>query len=89
MYLLTWNPKRWTWTDQEDNIQTVQSEGSLVLPWSCGTTRKIRSGDRVFLMRLGVEPKGIIGSGIVVKALRLPAVQPKDSKDGTTFSEAL
>jgi 5-methylcytosine-specific restriction protein A len=32
--------------------------------WSCGPTRK-QVGDVFFLMRLGVEPKGILGCGYI------------------------
>jgi 5-methylcytosine-specific restriction protein A len=35
--------------------------------WSCGNTKQIEIDDRVFLIRLGVEPKGIVGSGWVTK----------------------
>lgn len=35
--------------------------------WSCGNTKQIGKGDRVFLIRLGKEPKGIVGSGWVFK----------------------
>lgn len=34
--------------------------------WSCGGTRKIKAGDTFFLMKVGVEPKGIIACGYVV-----------------------
>jgi 5-methylcytosine-specific restriction protein A len=33
--------------------------------WSCGTTKSMMPNDRAFLIKLGSEPKGIIGSGIV------------------------
>ena len=31
--------------------------------WSCGNRKDIRPGDRLFLIRLGEEPRGIMGSG--------------------------
>ena len=31
--------------------------------WSCGNTKRIRSGDRLFLMRQGEEPRGIVAAG--------------------------
>lgn len=34
--------------------------------WSTGVTKRIVPGDRCFLMRLGANPKGIIGSGLFV-----------------------
>ncbi len=33
--------------------------------WSCGNTKRISTGDMFFLMKLGVEPKGIIGCGYI------------------------
>ncbi len=33
--------------------------------WSCGNTKRIDLGDSFFLIRLGIEPKGIIGCGCV------------------------
>lgn len=33
--------------------------------WSCGKTKRINTGDLFFLMRLGIEPKGIIGCGYI------------------------
>jgi hypothetical protein len=44
--------------------------GEIVIGrWSCGNRKQIEIGDRVFLIRLGVEPKGIVGSGWVIKPL--------------------
>jgi 5-methylcytosine-specific restriction protein A len=64
-YLYTWNPRKWVWDDfklavkEHNNGQTYESN------WSCGVTKKILVGDKFFLMRLGVEPKGIIACGYV------------------------
>src|SRR4051812_8062488 len=62
-YLLTWNPKNWTW----DTLSDVAEKTRLGTPhkerWSTGKRKDIRKGDRVFLIRLGQEPKGIIGVG--------------------------
>ncbi len=64
-YLLAWNPDRWHWSDLNDVVKRV-AQGELVLiRWSCGSTRRIARGDRVFLIRLGQEPRGIFGSGTV------------------------
>lgn len=57
-YLLTWNP---------DHFQFGGDEG--VLPgtehrWTCHS-KQPRVGDRVYLIRLGVEPRGIVASGTV------------------------
>ena len=67
-YLLTWNPNRWTWdTLPEDAQHSI--EGDVVKEcWSSGNTKRIAPGDRLFLMRLGVEPRGILASGWAISA---------------------
>jgi 5-methylcytosine-specific restriction enzyme A len=64
-YLYTWNPKRWTWPDHDLAIYLVTNGEEYERPWSCGNTKKIEIGDRFLLMRVGVEPKGIIACGYV------------------------
>lgn len=68
-YLLTWNPKRWNWKPNElsQKIKAVQQGERVVERWSCGRNKKIKRGDRIFLIRLGQEPRGIFGSGFVSK----------------------
>lgn len=62
-YLVTWNPTKWDWREIEDNIRDLESKGYFERRWSCGNSKNIKKGDRVFLIRLGEEPKGIMGSG--------------------------
>ena len=69
-WLLTWNPKYYDWEDPEDegeSISLLQKKLSAndvaSMTWSCGSSKRIKSGDRVFIMRLGIEPKGIVASG--------------------------
>lgn len=66
-YLYTWNPERWAWSDQQDAIYRINNGDQYDYDryWSCGNTKRIEVGDLFFLMRLGVEPKGIIGCGYV------------------------
>ena len=64
-YLYTWNPDRWTWADQADAIYRVNNNLPYDMFWSCGNTRKIAVGDTFLLTRVGVAPKGIIGSSSV------------------------
>ncbi len=63
-YLLTWNPKRWHWENLQEEIEEINENGFLIGRWSVGVSKNIKRGDRVFLIRLGIEPKGIIGSGL-------------------------
>jgi 5-methylcytosine-specific restriction protein A len=62
-YLLTWNPQKWPWEDIQDSIDEVAKKGFAKFSWSCGNSKRIIKGDRVFLLRQGVEPRGICGSG--------------------------
>jgi len=55
----------------DDDIDTFKKQGHLESRWSCGITKKIVPGDRVFLMKLGKEePKGIMASGRAVSHVR-------------------
>ena len=67
-YLLTWNPNRWAWDDLAKEANDTAAGKTVVGRWSCGNTKQIQKGDRVFLVRLALEPKGIVGSGWVVKS---------------------
>ena len=62
-FLLTWNPNKWHWRDMAADIHRCQSEGYLDDRWSCGRNKHIQPGDRVFLLRQGQEPRGLIASG--------------------------
>ncbi len=65
-FLFAWNPDNWVWKDLEQNIEELNNTGKLTLKWSCISHTKVRPGDRAFLVRLGIAPKGIIGSGTVI-----------------------
>ena len=60
-FLLTWNPKKsstqWIW----ENVPS--SASGFEVAWSCGNAKKICKGDRIFMIRLGAEPKGVYASG--------------------------
>ena len=65
-YLLTWNPKKSDWPDLRSKIQKVRLGQLVELRWSCGNTKRIQEGDRIFLLRQGLEPRGIMASGTVL-----------------------
>ncbi len=67
-YLLTWNPLNWKWDDLEEESQRTAEGQPVDDRWSCGNTKRIRSGDRLFLLRQGVEPRGIVASGWATSA---------------------
>ncbi|MBX2973231.1 MAG: HNH endonuclease [Flavobacteriales bacterium] len=64
--LLTWNPKKWAWEDLDEMVQEVKDHGSCLDQWSVGRSKDINPGDRFYLLHLGIEPRGIIGSGWII-----------------------
>ncbi len=69
-YLLAWNPARWHRTEAEwqEDIAQLARLGPEDYSWSLGTNfRRIRRGDRLFLMKVGRKSPGIFASGRAVK----------------------
>lgn len=64
-YLFGWNPQKFAWTDIDDDILKIKTEGYLEENWSVASYKTIQPGDRAFIVRLGVEPKGIFASGFI------------------------
>jgi hypothetical protein len=62
-YLLTWNPEKWQWADLGETVNRVRGGESLEERWSSGNTKAIAPGSRVYLLRQGAEPRGIMASG--------------------------
>ena len=67
-YLFAWNPKLWDWPELPADIAKLSRRGHLDTEWSSGRARNLEPGSRAFLVRLGVEPKGIFGAGTVMTA---------------------
>lgn len=65
-HLLSWNPDKWDWIDIDSAINDLQVTGLYRDSWSCGVNKSIQIGDRLFLIRLGKEPKGICASGYAI-----------------------
>ncbi|WP_224963847.1 protein NO VEIN domain-containing protein [Acinetobacter guillouiae] len=63
-YLFLWNPKKWSWTSIDTQIKRLEAGDVVKERWSTGNRKKgINDGDRFLMMKLGEEPKGIIGYG--------------------------
>jgi 5-methylcytosine-specific restriction protein A len=62
-YLLNWNPNKWYWEDLQECVSEIEEYGYREDRWSCGTNKKIEFGDRLFIVRLGSEPRGIFATG--------------------------
>ena len=67
-YLFAWNPKLWDWPELARDRRRLARRSVLDTQWSCGRTRHLEPGSRAFLIRLGVEPRGIFGCGTVMTA---------------------
>jgi 5-methylcytosine-specific restriction protein A len=53
----------YAWRDLRRDIARVRKSGGLLTDWSCARSKRIRRGDRLFLLRQGLEPRGIVASG--------------------------
>lgn len=60
-YLLTWNPKHFD-INASNGLRLNED-----VRWSC-VSKKPKVGDKVYLMRIDMAPKGIIASGTVTQA---------------------
>lgn len=47
----------------ESDLSALKMHGYFDGRWSCGRTKRIKAGDRIFLLRQGREPRGITASG--------------------------
>lgn len=66
-YLLTWNPDKWQRDDIDYEIDELERLGIFKGRWSCGNSKSIKIGDRLFLIKIGRQnPKGICASGYAV-----------------------
>lgn len=64
-YLLNYNPIRWEWEGINEAIKQLKQSSSYIDSWSCGNRKNIEVGDRIFIIKLGNEERGIIASGLV------------------------
>jgi 5-methylcytosine-specific restriction protein A len=64
-FLLTWKQEHWPWPNVAEAAQLTGNGSPYRDRWSCGHTKRIRQGDRVFLLKQGNEPRGIVASGWV------------------------
>ncbi|MDQ6621500.1 MAG: hypothetical protein M3Z31_17705 [Pseudomonadota bacterium] len=78
-YLFAWNPKLWPWPELPRLRTRAKRRGFVDVEWSSGRTRQLEAGSRAFLIRLGVPPKGVIGSGVTITAPH-PALHWREEK---------
>jgi hypothetical protein len=79
-YLFTWVPDGWPHEELAALVDRFKSHGSAKEPWTCAAHRKIRTGDRAYLLKQR-KPIGIFGRGLVVgNPERKPDVKPGRGK---------
>ena len=84
-YLLAWNPRKFAWEKLDGQMQAIGETGSAEDTWTCGHIKSIAPGSRFFLIRLGSEPRGIVGSGVTIDAPRqAPHWQEERAAEGKT-----
>ena len=66
VWLLTWNRKNWSWGGYETLCAYTKIGNKFTDSWAC-VSSKPQIGDEVFLLKLGEEPRGIVGHGKVVR----------------------
>ena len=64
-YLFGWNPIKFPWGDMVQDIEKLSETGHFEDNWSAASHKTIKPGDRAYIVRVGVEPKGIFASGII------------------------
>ncbi|MEM5435109.1 hypothetical protein [Paraburkholderia diazotrophica] len=67
-FLLIWSPRKWPWPELPDVAKRVTAGETVTDVWGCGFSRSILPGDRVFIHRVTLEPKGVFASGYVTRA---------------------
>lgn len=86
-YLFAWNQKLFPWPKHHEALKQLAIEGKATVRWSCGNTKVIAPGDRMFLIKIGSHPKGLVASGYVTRA-PFYDVHWQDSQQQTLFVEA-
>jgi 5-methylcytosine-specific restriction protein B len=66
-WLLAWNPKNWPWSTLEAERAKTRNGETVTQPWRCASSAP-REGEKAFLVRLGVDPRGIVAVGTVARA---------------------
>lgn len=73
-FLLLWNPAKWTWLAFNEGVVADQVGRDLGFDesWSTGTRKHgIVPGDRLFLLKTGAQPRGVIAAGVATSEIEL------------------
>jgi 5-methylcytosine-specific restriction protein B len=85
-WLLSWNPERWRWQSLAVDRQSTAAGRTVTDRWSCASGQ-VKEGDTVYLVRVGVPPRGVVARGTVLKApYEAPHYDPARAKAGDPAS---
>jgi len=83
-WLLSWNPKIWGWADLARDRAQTQLGQVVTHEWKCASSAP-SEGDKVFLVRTGVDPRGIVAFGSVARPpYEASHYNPEKAKAGET-----
>lgn len=68
VWLISWNKNNWNWPIFDQKCQATKIGRTVLESWACASS-KPQIGDEVFLIKLGDQPRGIIGHGTVERAI--------------------
>lgn len=68
-YLLTWNQKLSAWNTLKADAKKTAQGKTVKETWSCGATKRIKKGNRLFLLKQGAHPKGIMAIGTATSSV--------------------
>lgn len=62
----TWNPNKWAWDDIDEEVKKTAAGTPVPGRWSVSNRKHgVAVGDRFYLLKQEVEPRGLIASGTV------------------------
>ncbi|HVT63151.1 MAG TPA: hypothetical protein VHD33_06685, partial [Legionellaceae bacterium] len=70
-FLFAWNPHNWEFNEIDQKINELQLTGRSTVIWSIQSHKKVRLGDRAFIVQVGTERKGLFASGYIVSEPKL------------------
>lgn len=71
-FVLLWNPGSWEWSegDSDRMLRLIADQGQAPDRWSTGSrTSGMHPGDRIFLLKVGTKPLGMIASGTALSEI--------------------
>ena len=81
-FLLTWNPDLYSEESFQEELEAVWTGRQETLQWSVGKRKDLPIGSQLYLMRLGKEPKGIVGYAVSTSEVEEhPHWDPAKSQD--------